>query len=89
MSEHEDDKRYFIVYFSGMKGKQIRKGKIHLYTENFSYINEKWVHDTVEKEFKLTEPYITNIQELDEEDFLDFISTGEESENHIDHKEFL
>jgi hypothetical protein len=84
------DKRYFIVYFSGTnKENKLRKGKIHMYTDNGCYVNENHIHMTIEREFGLTDPYVSRVEELDEEDFMDFISIDEEPKSTVDHTEFL
>ena len=80
----ENNRRYYIVHFTGqalMKSdktdeieKVQRRGKIHMFVENMGYINEKFIHDKIENDFKLTEPFIERVTELDEEDFYDFIA---------------
>lgn len=80
----ENNRRYYIVYFTGEAliqntetkkvEKEVRRGKIHMFVENMGYVNEKFIHDKIENDFKLSEPYIERVDELDEEDFYDFIA---------------
>jgi hypothetical protein len=68
------DKRYFVVHFSGMTDKNIiKKGKIHMFTDNGCYVNENHIHTTIKSEFGLTDPYVSRVEELCEEDFTEFL----------------
>jgi hypothetical protein len=80
MDEHFDDdgRRCFVITFSGLnESKEMRTGKIHMFTDG-GYINEEYVHDVIKKDFKLTQPYIVGVLEMDSDDFDDFIARKED-----------
>lgn len=78
MEEYNEDKRFFIINFTGITDDNERqRGKIHMFTDG-SYVNEAFIHSTIEKQFKLKDPYITNVMEMDVEDFADFTASEEE-----------
>ena len=86
------DKRYFTVYFTGLnEEKELRRGKIHMYTEGGAYVNESFVHDAIIEDFHLTSPYISGIEELNEADWRDYLSGREigKDTNNISKNEFL
>lgn len=86
------DKRYFTVYFSGLnKEKELKRGKIHMYVEDGGYVNESFVHDFIIEDFGLSEPYISGITELSEDDWNDYLagSEADPDANNISHTEFL
>ena len=77
MEEHED-KRFFVIMFTGLTdNKELQKGKMHMFTDG-SYVNEQFIHKTIKKDFGLTSPFITNIVEMDMEDFADFTASEED-----------
>ena len=77
MEEHED-KRFFVIMFTGLtKEKELQKGKMHMFTDG-SYVNEAFIHKTIAKDFDLMSPFITNVIEMDIEDFADFTASEED-----------
>lgn len=75
----ENNRRYFIVHFTGQtrnkKGEyEQQRGKIHMFVEDDGYVNEKFIHDKVINEYGLESPYVERVEELDEDDFYDFIN---------------
>lgn len=87
----EKDRRYFIVYFTGINEEQkATRGKIYMYVEDKGYVNENKVHKVIRASFNIDEPFITNIHELTESDFYDFIKNREEDDySNISQTEFL
>lgn len=74
------NRRYFIVYFTGLDGDgELRRGKVLMFVEDGGYVNEKFIHDKIVQEHGLQEPFITNINELSQSDFEDFVA--EDTEN--------
>jgi len=75
----QDYKRYFIIQFTGLTAdKQQQKGKVHMFTSGGCFVNEEFIHKIIKRDFDLTEPYISGIIEMDEEDFIDFTSPANE-----------
>lgn len=99
--EHQDDyfpRRYFIIHFSGLrKDKTSQRGQLQMYTDGGKFVSEMFVHDTIQEKYNLTDPFITNIHELDEDDFFDFvegktaieIKNMDEEDEEPDQPEFL
>lgn len=86
-----NEKRYFTVYFTGLnEKKELRRGKIHMFVEDGGFVNESFVHNAIIQDFGLTDPYISNIMELDEADWHDYLAKDEtDSHNNINTTEFL
>lgn len=74
----ENDKRFFVIMFTGLTDKkEVQEGKMHMFTDG-SYVNEQFIHTTINKDFGLTSPFIMNIIEMEMEDFADFTASEEE-----------
>lgn len=82
MEDNKQDIRYFIVYFSGVdKDGELRRGKVHMFTENGGYVNEEFIHKVAKRDFHLNKIYVSQVKELNEKDFTDFTAPCEEDEN--------
>ena len=73
--------RYFIVHLIGKNNEdEAERMKLHIFIDDGGYVNERHIHITAQEEFDLKDPYITRVDELNEEDFYDFIAVEEDFE---------
>lgn len=74
-------RRYFIVYFTGVNDdNEVQKGKLMMFVEDGGYINQNYVHTAITDDYHIQEPFITNIDELSESDFHDFIANSTDAD---------
>lgn len=70
----ENNKRYFMVTFSGLaESGDLRSGKIEYRTHDNKFVNEKKAIQIITKSFSLEQVFIKQVTEMQESDFNDWI----------------